>query len=324
MAGDWIKMRLNLVTHPKVMRVAQALVENRDYREWSGLHWVIPSEDERQARYDALRITRYVTVTALLRWWGYANEHIEDETIVGLWPDDIDQIAGVPGFCEAIEGVGWIEIDVKAGSVRVPNFNKYNVQAPNRGLSMTPAERQKAYRERLKQRDVTRYEPLRNDRDAREDKRREDKKEQPKEEVAVLPDWLPLEAWKAWLEMRKSKKVPNTPRALKLALGELERMKSQGYDPLAVIDQSTLKGWKTFYPLKDGLPVVEPKGAICDYCAHVASGQVNGRRACDEHWNLAMDNEKPTKVNGTHSHDAMDMKPRRMLGVVAKPVAGAD
>lgn len=321
MAGDWIKMRLNLVTHPKVMRVAESLIENGEYRDWSGLHWAMPCVDEKAARYDALRVTRYVTVGALLRWWGYLNEHLEDdETIQGLWPDDIDQIAGIPGFSDALESVGWVSFGPEAGLVKAPNFNKYNVQGPNRGITMTNAERQKAYRDRNKD---SRNEPLqrksnalRNGSNDREEKSRGDKRTTT-EEVAVLPDWLPLEAWKAWLEMRKSKKVPNTPRALKLALGELERYRSQGYDAMALIDQSTLKGWKTFYPVKDGLPVAEPRGAICDYCARIAAGQVNGRRACDAHWSLAMDNEVPSK-------DAMDMKPRRMLGVVPKPVAGGD
>ena len=118
------------------------------------------------------------------------------------------------------------------------------------------------------------------------------------EEVAVLPPWLPLEAWKAWLEVRKKNKAPNTPRALKLSLDELERLKSQGYDPATVLDQSTQKGWKSLYPPKDGLlpEKKEPAGKICDYCEAVSSGNVNGRRACAEHWHMAMDNVAPLKA----------------------------
>jgi uncharacterized protein YdaU (DUF1376 family) len=130
-------------------------------------------------------------------------------------------------------------------------------------------------------------------------------------EVFVLPDWVPQEAWKAWLEVRKKKDSPNTPRALKLALGELERLKSQGFDPVAVLDQSTLKGWKSLWPVKPELAAAtaEPKAAICDYCSKPSSGAVNGRRACDGHWQLAMDNVAPLKA------------PKPML-VEPKPVAG--
>jgi uncharacterized protein YdaU (DUF1376 family) len=118
------------------------------------------------------------------------------------------------------------------------------------------------------------------------------------EEVAVLPDWLPLEAWKPFLEMRRKKKIANGARALNMLLTELERLKSLGFDPAAVIDQSTLKGWTSFYPLKPELVSVsaEPKAKLCDYCPKIATGTVNGRRACAEHWQLAMDNERPAKV----------------------------
>lgn len=120
-----------------------------------------------------------------------------------------------------------------------------------------------------------------------------------KEEVAVrLPEWLPLEAWKAYLEVRKAKKCPNTPRALNAILTELERLKSLGHDPERVIDQSIVKGWKTVYPLKPELVSVtaEPKSQLCDYCTKGSTGTVNGRRSCDEHFDLAMGNEKPARI----------------------------
>jgi hypothetical protein len=51
----------------------------------------------------------------------------------------------------------------------------------------------------------------------------------------------------------------------------------------------------------------EVRQKLCGYCGKNSTGNVNGIPYCDE-----------------HSLDAMDMKPRRMLGVVAKPVAGRD
>lgn len=123
--------------------------------------------------------------------------------------------------------------------------------------------------------------------------------QEPKDkEVAVLPPWLPKAEWKAWLEVRKKKDAPNTPRALKLALNELERLKSMGQDPAKVLDQSTIKGWKFPYAVKVDLAGVtaEPKGKLCDYCVKVSTGAVNGRRSCDEHWDLAMGNTVPFKA----------------------------
>src|SRR5690349_5571170 len=51
----------------------------------------------------------------------------------------------------------------------------------------------------------------------------------------------------------------------------------------------------------------EVKVRLYGYCGRGSTGTVNGIPPCDE-----------------HSTDAMDMKPRRMLEVVAKPVAGRD
>jgi hypothetical protein len=117
-------------------------------------------------------------------------------------------------------------------------------------------------------------------------------------EVFVLPDWLPKDEWKALLEVRKGKKVQNTPRAQKLLLAELERLKSLGHDPAKVLDQSTLKSWLSVYPLKPELVALqaEPKAQLCDYCTKPSTGAVNGRRACSEHWQLAMDNERPARI----------------------------
>lgn len=118
------------------------------------------------------------------------------------------------------------------------------------------------------------------------------------EEGVVLPDWLPKDEWKALLEVRRGKKVQNTSRALRLLLTELERLKSLGHDPARVLDQSTLKSWSSVYPLKLELvaATTEPKSQLCDYCSKASSGVVNGRRACDEHWDRAMENEKPARV----------------------------
>ncbi len=114
----------------------------------------------------------------------------------------------------------------------------------------------------------------------------------------VIPTWVPQTEWKAFLEIRKGKKVQNTPRALKLLLTELERLKSLGFDPARVLDQSTLKSWTSVYPLKLELvsATAEPAAKLCDYCAKISTGTVNGRRSCEEHWDRAMGNERPARV----------------------------
>ncbi len=50
-------------------------------------------------------------------------------------------------------------------------------------------------------------------------------------------------------------------RAQKLAIDELEKLKSQGHDPVACINQSILNGWKGIFPVKNGMQgKPEPQG----------------------------------------------------------------
>lgn len=183
MAGDWIKMRVGLVAHPRTMRVAECLLETAGYLDWSCLSYGVqgyppPGKEElRKERHAALRVTRYVTVTALLKFWGYANEHAKGDHITALWPEDVDEITGVPGFAEAIEAAGWAEFDRLNGGMTMPNFEEHNTSATER--TSAAAERQKRYRDRQKaaraeaeSSDVTRDVTV----TPREEKRREEKK----------------------------------------------------------------------------------------------------------------------------------------------------
>ena len=65
----------------------------------------------------------------------------------------------------------------------------------------------------------------------------------------ALPDWVPAEPWKAWLEVRKRMKAPNTDYALGCAVKDLERLRDAGDDPQAVLDRSTSRGWRGLFPL---------------------------------------------------------------------------
>jgi len=79
------------------------------------------------------------------------------------------------------------------------------------------------------------------------------KEEVSKEEATsvALPVWLNLEAWQSFLEMRKKKRAPVTPRAVKSLLAKLDGWRLKGHDPTAIIDQSITNAWTDFYELKD-------------------------------------------------------------------------
>lgn len=67
----------------------------------------------------------------------------------------------------------------------------------------------------------------------------------------VLPDWIPLETWTAFIEMRKRIKKPATDFAKKLIVGKLEKFKAQGQDVVAILEKSITSGWQDVFELKD-------------------------------------------------------------------------
>jgi hypothetical protein len=82
-------------------------------------------------------------------------------------------------------------------------------------------------------------------------KRREEKRREEKLNAFALPEWVPQEPWKAWLEVRSRNRAPNTARALQLAVNELDRLRKIGQDPAALLDRATANGWRAIWPLKE-------------------------------------------------------------------------
>ena len=66
------------------------------------------------------------------------------------------------------------------------------------------------------------------------------------------PDWVPLEAWTAYLEMRQKIRKPLTRVGAILAWGKLSEFQAQGHDPRAVLEQSIFNSWQGLFPLKPG------------------------------------------------------------------------
>lgn len=101
MAATWIKMRVDLPTCPKVVRMASAL--NAD---------------------------RFRTIGALHSAWCLFDIHSEDGKLPGYTLETIDDLLGWPGFAEAMQSVGWLEI--AADGVKMPRFDTHNGQSAKR------------------------------------------------------------------------------------------------------------------------------------------------------------------------------------------------
>lgn len=174
MAGDWLKMRIDLNSHPKVVRILSATGTDK-FRVIGGLHAV----------------------------WSVFDQHSTDGVLAGYTPALMDHVIGWEGFCQAMVDVGWLEYD-GAETLVMPEFSEHNGKSGKRR-----AEDQKRKRDSR-----NRPQSVRNlsadDEDTnrtREEKRREENKNPPKapplggqrNRGARLPDdWeLPAE-WRQW------------------------------------------------------------------------------------------------------------------------------
>jgi hypothetical protein len=113
MAVDWIKMRADLLTHPKVVRIASALKADK-LRVIGGLHAV----------------------------WCLFDAHTVDGTLDGYTAKTLDDHLGWPGFAGAMTKVGWLEQNGE--SLAAPRFDEHNGQSAKRRA--TEAERKRESR----------------------------------------------------------------------------------------------------------------------------------------------------------------------------------
>jgi hypothetical protein len=299
----WIKFDKDLVDDPRIISAAEALAERYtlsvERKQWPGVASSGSDVDERET----VTLMRNAVMGGLVTLWVYADTHLRNGDELPISMASIDRMVGIDNFCELV-GEDWITSENYGTTVILPGYSEKNGLISKDKRNSAAAERQRRFREKRKALSNATSNPVanavsnavtRNAVTALDQDLDQDQKKETKEVALQLPEWLPADAWKAYLEVRKQKKTPNTPRALNMLITELTRLKSLGFDPAAVLDQSTLKGWKSVFPTKPELVAVnaEPKAQLCDYCTKESQGTVNGRRACTGHWQLAMDNERP-------------------------------
>jgi hypothetical protein len=66
----------------------------------------------------------------------------------------------------------------------------------------------------------------------------------------ALPAWLPEPDWQAFEEMRKKIRKPMTDHAADLVIRELEKLRTRGFDPVAVLSNSIRNCWQDVYEPK--------------------------------------------------------------------------
>jgi hypothetical protein len=197
MAGDWIKMRIDLQTHPKVFRIVSALKADR-LRVIGGLHVA----------------------------WSIFDTHCDDGVLVGYTAEAMDAVIGWQGFTQAMIDVEWASIN-DAGSLVMPRFDEHNGASAKRRANDN--ERKRAARKSGNVRNVSA-----SDADSlrtREEKRRED--QNPLSTHEAVDPRMPSEMTLDWAPDQKLLKTyaVHSGVALDLFTEEARRAFTAHYEP---------------------------------------------------------------------------------------------
>jgi len=170
MAGDWIKMRMDLPEDPAVYRLARLT-----------------------------SLDRLSVVGRLYAFWAWADKHAVDGRVDGGSSADVDDIVSHEGFADAMVKVNWLEVGDEY--LAIPKHDRHNGEsAKERSLKNA---RQARWRE--KKDEVPSTQPSTKP-STREEKRREEKKNTPLPPAGGCKRFE--EFWTAWPKSdRKQDKV---------------------------------------------------------------------------------------------------------------------
>lgn len=223
MAGDWIKMRIDLQTHPKVFRMVSALQADR-LRIIGGLHVA----------------------------WSIFDTHSSDGVLVGYTVDAMDAVVGWPGFTQAMIDVEWAAVGGD-GSLVMPRFDEHNGASAKRRAN--DSERKRNDRKNsVRNLSASDADSLR----TREEKRREEKRQDQKhgadapgkpgkfDPLTAKPENVSEKAWADWCQHRKEIRKPLTAKSC-----EQQAKALVGHSaPDQVLAISIANGWTGIFPDK--------------------------------------------------------------------------
>jgi hypothetical protein len=218
MAGDWIKMRTDLLTSPKVVRMSSAL--NAD---------------------------RFRIAGGLLSVWSLFDAHSEDGILIGYDEKMLDELAAWSGFSCAMISVGWL-LD-NGESLELPRFEDHNGASAKRraqdsdrkreGRKMSALEADKnRTREEKRREDISNTNVL--DKPAKFD-------------PVSLGDFMPTELaewWGKWVKYRRERKLSTKEPTWKAQAEKLTTWGKEGHNPCEIIEASITNGWAGLFEPK--------------------------------------------------------------------------
>ncbi|NBI44958.1 DNA replication domain protein [Burkholderia sp. ISTR5] len=240
MAGNWIKMRSDLFTHPKVVRISSSL-----------------------------QADRLKTVGGLMSVWCLFDAHSEDGRLEGYTFETVDELIGWQGFSRAMNSVGWLDEDSEG--LVLPEFDTHNGQSAKKRAQNTDRKRAGRLSSSEEDKNVTREEKR------REEKKEEEK---PKTQRAprfdaqahLVSRGVDPQVADDWLKLRKDRRL--TPTAT--ALEGIEAQAAEARMTLeAVIRLCCNKGWGGFEA--SWLTRDSPRGTPAKQSRHNGFDQIDYR-----------------------------------------------
>ena len=115
MAGDWIKLRIDLHEDPAVIAIAADL-----------------------------RISELEVVGCLYRIWAWADQQTADGQLSGVTAAWLDRLIHRENFAAAMQKVGWLVI--KKAGIQLPHFDRHNGKSAKERALATERKRQERSR----------------------------------------------------------------------------------------------------------------------------------------------------------------------------------
>jgi hypothetical protein len=250
--SGWIKVEKDLSNDPRVLRMASRL---------------------RHANVTLGSYARHVVIGSLVTLWWYADTHISDDDLLPIGADQVDELVGLPGFCDLMPPE-WLQV-IDADCVKLVDYLVHNgTSAKQRALTQ-----KRMVRLRKRDADVTRELRSRDANSVTRPRPREDLDKKKREGVAFAPsvvEGLDQEAWKQWTEYRAKRKPAIKPESARAAA---ETLAAFGTDQLAVVKNAIANGYQGLFALKS------------------AGAKVNGHDPASKVWEqlLASDGAEPPR-----------------------------
>lgn len=215
---------------------------------WMKIELELPDKTEVHGIASITGLDPDAVVGKLIRVWQWFDKHTVDGNAFGVTFSLVDRLTHVIGFGEAMMFVGWLEQNDKY--LKMPKFDKHTSASAKKRADSALRQSDFKEKQRLIGEGSTNAKVTQQALPSALPREEKEKEIKTKASAFALPDWVPVDAWKGFEEMRVRVKKPLTDRARSLALTELEKICDAGHSAETVIDLATMNSWLSFYAPK--------------------------------------------------------------------------